>query len=218
MYGLPSFTAKINPDLYEKKEILSQIEKNYKVSKVRNNWSPSAYSKTDIHQSIEDERNPKFKKINYYSLPKQYEKIIANFFQKLFLQKNFNFTYSIVNYTCVRHNSIMMPHIHADCAFSLIHYISFDKKQHTSTIFKSPYYFNQLLPHRKSLQTIFANKEENSWTYREWAADTDEDDIIIVPAILEHYVRNLKSKKSRITLIVNIKIGNIINEEKSKQK
>ena len=66
MYGLPFFTAKINPDLYEKKEILSQIEKNYKVSRVRNNWSPSAYSKTDIHQSIEDEENPRFKKINYY--------------------------------------------------------------------------------------------------------------------------------------------------------
>ncbi len=66
MYGLPFFTAKINPDLYEKKEILSQIEKNYKVSRVRNNWSPSAYSKTDIHQSIEDEENPRFKRSFFY--------------------------------------------------------------------------------------------------------------------------------------------------------
>ena len=61
MYGLPSFTAAINPDLYEKKEILSQIEKNYEVSKVRNEWNTTSYIKTDIHHSLEDEKNPNLK-------------------------------------------------------------------------------------------------------------------------------------------------------------
>jgi len=207
IYGLPAYITKINPKLYEKNKILSQIEKNYRVSKVRNKWSVDSFIKTDIHHSLEDENNPKFKKINYYSLPQQYEKIIADFFNKLDLRKSFKFTFVIANYTCVRHNSVMLPHMHTDCTFSLIHYLSLDKKQHLPTIFKSPYYFNQLLPQQKNLRNIFANQEENSWIYKEWVISTEEDDIVIVPAILEHWVRNLDSKKSRITIAVNININ-----------
>ena len=215
IFGLPAYITKLNPKLYEKNKILSQIEKNYKVAKVRNEWGLNSFFKTDIHHSLQDEKNPKFKTINYYSLPPQYEKIIADFFKKLCLQdKRFQISKMIVNYSCVRHNSVMTPHIHTGCTFSLIHYISFDKKQHLPTIFKSPYYFYQLLPYQDNLIAVFANREENSWIYKEWALDTEEDDIIIVPAILEHGVRNLDSKKSRITIAVNIRI----NDEKSKKK
>ena len=204
LYGLPAYITKINPELYEKNKILSQIEKNYEVSKVRNEWGVDSFIKTDIHHSLNDEENPSFKKINYYSLPQQYEKIIDDFFNKLSFPRAFRFDYGIVNYTCARHNSIMSPHIHTDCIFSLIHYLSFDKKQHLPTIFKSPYYFNQLLPQQQNLRNIFDNQEENSWIYKEWIISTEEDDIVIVPAVLEHCVRNLDSKKSRITVVVNI--------------
>ena len=205
IYGLPAYITKINPKLYEKNKILSQIEKNYKVSKIRNEWSLEAGCVTDIHHSLEDEKNPRFKEINYYSLPQQYDKTITDFFNKLSLQKDIKFSYSIANYSCVRHNSVMVPHIHMDCIFSLIHYISFDKKQHLPTIFNSPYYFNKLLPHPKTLRNMFSNQKENSWIYKEWQINTEEDDVVIVPAVLEHCVRNLDSKKSRITIAVNIK-------------
>ena len=208
VYGLPSYITKINPKLYEKNKILSQIEENYKVSKVRNNWSLESFIKTDIHHSNNDEKNPRFKEINYYSLPKQYEKIIVDFFNKLSLSGDLHFTYKIANYTCVRHNSVMTPHIHDDCAFSLIHYMSFDNNQHIPTIFKSPYYFSHLLPQKKKLRAIFSSlKAENSWLWNEWTFDTEEDDVVIVPAILEHSVRNLDSKKSRITIAVNIDVN-----------
>lgn len=209
VYGLPTYKVKIDPKLYEKNKILSQIEKNYKISKVRNKWSLDSFIKTDIHQSLEDENNPKFKKINYYSLPQQYEKTIGEFLKKLSLRgkRNRTFSYQIANYTCVKHNSVMMPHIHSNCTFSLIHYIQFDKKQHLPTIFKSPYYFNHLLPKQEKLWDIFSNQEENSWIYKEWVINPEEDDVVIVPAILEHCVRNLDSKKSRITVAVNITIN-----------
>ena len=205
IFGLPAYITKLNPKLYEKNKILSQIEKNYKVSKVRNKWDVNSFIKTDIHHSVGDD-DPRFKKINYYSLPQQYEKIIADFFQKMDLQKSFKASQVIINYTCVRHNSVMAPHIHTNCTFSLVHYLSFDKKQHNPTIFKSPYYFHQLLPQQENLRTIFANQEENSWIYKEWVINSEEDDIVIVPAVLEHGVRNLDSKKSRITISVNISI------------
>lgn len=208
VYGLPIYKTKINPKLYEKNKILSQIEKNFKLSKIRNNWSLNSYIKTDIHHSLEDEKNSRFKEINYYSLAQQYQETIINFFNKMSLQKNLKFSYGIANYSCVKHNSVMTPHIHSDCSFSLIHYISFDKKQHIPTIFRSPYYFNQLLPHQQKLQNIFSNHEKNSWMYKEWIVrDTEEDDVVIVPAILEHSVRNLDSKKLRITIAANIEIN-----------
>ena len=72
LFGLPIFKVKINPELYEKKKILSQIEKNYKTSKVRNKWSLDSYILTDIHHSIQDDDNPAFKKINYYLTEKIY--------------------------------------------------------------------------------------------------------------------------------------------------
>ena len=59
---------------------------------------------------------------------------------------------------------------------------------------------------------MFADQEENSWIYDEWVVNAEEDDVVIVPAILEHCVRNLDSKKSRITIAVNIDV----NEQKSK--
>jgi hypothetical protein len=214
IYGLPAYITKLDPKLYEKNKILSQIEKNYKLSKARNKWAGDSFFKTEVHYLPEDKKNPKLKKINYYSLPQQYEKIITNFLHKLAPQKNFTSTNVIVNCTCIRHNSVMLPHIHTGCTFSLVHYLSFDKKQHLPTIFKSPYYFNQLLPQQENLRSIFTNQEENSWIYKEWIIDTEEDDLIIVPAILEHGVRNLDSKKSRITIAVNISI----NDEKSKEK
>tara|TARA_R110000803_G_C11959207_1_gene318510 strand:- start:561 stop:1214 length:654 start_codon:yes stop_codon:yes gene_type:complete len=206
LYGLPVYKTKIDPKLYEKNKILSQIENNYSISKIRNGWSLDSFIKTDIHHSNQDEDNPKFKKINYYSLSKEYQKVIIDFFSKLSLSGPVKFNYKIVNYTCVKHNSIMTPHFHKDCTFSLIHYMSFDKNQHLPTVFKNPYFFGQLLPHEEKLKTMFSNTKENSWIYKEWRIDTEEDDIIIVPAILEHSVRNLDSKKSRITIVVNIDI------------
>ena len=44
--------------------------------------------------------------------------------------------------------------------------------------------------------------------YKEWIVkDTEEDDVVIVPGILEHSVRNLDSKKLRITIAANIEIN-----------
>lgn len=210
LYGLPIYLEKINPKTYQKNKILSQIKKNYSISNERNNWSKNSHLKTDIHHSILDDENKKFNKINYYNLVNEYKKIIDNFFKKINLKNSFNFKYNIVNYTCSNQNSFMIPHIHGDCSFSLVHYISFDKKQHIPTIFKSPYYFSNLLPNNEKLKNIFDCKfEENSWLNKEWVFDTEEDDVVIFPAILEHYVRNLNSEKLRITISVNISIENL---------
>jgi len=208
LFGLPIYIEKINSESYEKNKIIKQIEDNYKISSKRNNWNKHSSIVTDIHHSLKDEDNENFAAINYYNLPEIYKKIISNFLDKLHLKKNLNFSYHIVNYTCSKHNSFMTPHIHSNCSFSLIHYVSFDDVQHIPTIFRSPFYFCNILPNRLQIINLFnENFEENSWIHKEWALKTKEDDVIIFPMILEHYVRNLDSDKSRITISVNINIS-----------
>ena len=207
LYGLPVYKDNLDSKKYKKLDIVSQIEKNYNISNVRNNWSKNSYVQTDIHHSLDDENNKNFNKINYHNLQDLYGEIINEFFKKLNLKESFKFNFNIVNYTCSKHNSFMAPHIHKDSSFSLIHYVSFDNKEHVSTIFKSPYYFSNLLFGSDKLRSLFCNKSiENSWLYNQWVLETKEDDVVIVPAIIEHYVRNFDSNKSRITIVANINI------------
>jgi hypothetical protein len=207
LYGLPIYTGKINKEKYQKNKILSQIEENYKISNVRSNWDKNSYIKTDIHHSNLDTKNEKFININYYDLTEKYKIIINDFFKKINFNNDFNYKYEIVNYTCSNTNSFMAPHIHKDCSFSLVHYVSFDKTQHIATIFKNPYYFNSLLPNEEKLRNLFARDQmEHSWLCKEWVFDTEEDDIVIFPGVLEHYIRSFDSKKLRITIVVNITI------------
>lgn len=210
LYGMPVYVDNIDSKKYKKNKIIFQIEKNYSISNIRNNWSGGSYIKTDIHHSHNDTNNKTFEEINYYNLASLYDKIIINFFKKLVKKNNFKYKFNIVNYTCARHNSFMTPHIHDDCSFSLIHYVSFDEKQHLSTIFKSPYYFQHLIPNGEFLRKTFCNLNmENSWLNKEWMIKTKEDDVIIVPSVMEHYVRNFDSNKSRITIAANIQIEKI---------
>jgi hypothetical protein len=207
LFGLPIWIEKIDPETFQKKKIISQIEENFKTSQIRNNWSKDSFVTTDIHHSNSDENNKNFNKINYYDLNDRYKTVINNYFEKIGVQNDFSFKYEIVNYTCANRNSFMTPHIHGGCSFSMVHYLSFDKKEHNSTIFKSPYYFINLLPNKNKLKNIFnGNFLENSWLDGAWVFDTEEDDVIIFPAILEHSVRNFDSEKLRITISVNVEI------------
>lgn len=207
LYGLPVYIENIKNKLYKRLEIISQIEKNYNISSIRDNWSKNSFIKTDIHHSLQDEKNNKFYEICYYDLKNIYKEIIINYLKKLNLKKSVKFTFDIVNYTCSKHNSFMTPHIHTNCHFSLIHYINFDEKEHLPTIFKSPYFFGNILPSDEKFCNIFSNKViENSWMQKEWILNIVEEDVVIVPSMLEHYVRNLDSKKLRITIAANIKI------------
>jgi len=47
---------------------------------------------------------------------------------------------------------------------------------------------------------------QNSWNMEEWVYDTEEDDLIIFPAVLKHMVKNKDSNKLRITLAANVEI------------
>ena len=206
LWGLPILKTKINSNLYNKKDILEVIENNYKKRTIRQNWSTS-YFNTNIHHSLSDDNNKDFDKPNYFYLKKVYFDIIKKYLNNMSFVKNFNFNYEIVNYTASRHESIMEPHLHIDCEFSMIHYLQFDKDKNCSTVFINPYTFNDFWPNKLKLSNKISGKiTDQSWVHDEWKYEIEEDDCIVFPAILKHFVRNQNTKKTRVTIASNINV------------
>tara|TARA_R100001086_G_scaffold90058_1_gene44285 strand:- start:344 stop:994 length:651 start_codon:yes stop_codon:yes gene_type:complete len=207
LWGLPVYKTSINSNSYDKQKLVETIENNYSKQAVRQNWSKS-YFRSDIHHSVMDENNPKFKKPDYSSVEKAYQAPVTEFIQNLNIKNPVNVKHQVVNYTAAKHASLLEPHIHTECEFSLVHYVKFDKTENSPTILMNPYAFQDYWERKSKLMKIVHTENvENSWLFDEWAFSTDEDDILIFPAIMKHYVKNDESKNLRITLSANINVN-----------
>ena len=207
VFGMPTLVTSLDPTSYDKKKIIKTISSNYKKQKIRNLWGNKGFFKTDIHHSLDDELNNKFKIVNYSKLIICYNKLIKTYLS-LLTNKSFSYNFDIVNYTAVKHNSYMAPHLHINSDFSMTHYISFDEKQHVPTIFLNPYFFSGLVKDEEKIQNFIGKNDSiNSWTYPEWMHPTKENDVMFFPSALKHYARNTDSKKLRIVISVNIRVN-----------
>jgi len=203
LFGFPVITTKVDPNSYDKKSIISAIEKNFKLNKKRNTWD----KKSVLHHSYDDVANPRYHKVNYDSLIPVYTKIITNIFKDMVLVASCEFKLQVANYTCLSNSNYMASHIHPENDFSAVHYIQFDKKHHTPTMFKStlPYapYITELRP--ELLQILSRKHTSNSWAWDKWEIEIEEDDFCFFPAFLKHGVfPQTSKKKNRITVVLNI--------------
>ena len=217
VFGFPILSAKINPKSYNKKSIISTIEKNFQLNKKRNQWD----QRSVLHHSYNDASNPKYHKVNFDTLTPVYRKILTTMFDSMGLLAAYHFDFIIVNYTCLSNTNYMSPHIHPGVDFTAVHYIQFDKKYHTPTIFENtlPHidYSDQLRP---QLTKILSSKHEsNSWAYKYWTSNVEEDDFYFSPAFLRHKIDPQTSKnKNRITLVLNITLKQMDFNKKSRQQ
>jgi|5B_taG_2_1085324.scaffolds.fasta_scaffold15960_3 hypothetical protein len=206
LFGLPVLITSIKSTEYDKKHIIDTIKSNYKKDNIRDAWDKSFF-KTDIHHSLLDENNNNFKKINYDSLIKPYEKVIQEYIKGLSPRGPANISYQIVNYTASKDKTFMKPHMHSDCELSMVHYVQFDK-EHEPTTFQSPYFYTGIWERNKNFDGVLHGGElNNSWLQNEWQFPVKENDVIIFPAVLKHYVRNVESKRLRITISANINVN-----------
>jgi len=203
LFGLPILIDYIEPSSYNKKYIINTINKNYKTQETRQgSWND--FFKTDIHHSNGDEDNDKFLKIDYGSLTSSYNKIILKYIKSLYPTKEVGLSYEIVNYTASKERTLMAPHNHAECDFAMIHYIQFDK-DHAQTTFQNPYIHLDTWERGKNIKKYMdSSRIENTWLYPEWQYKMVENQIIVFPSILKHYVRNVASKNLRMTIATNI--------------
>jgi len=210
VFGFPVYITNIDEKLYNKKQIVKDIDYNFKKDKHRNVWEhDKSFKKSNLHHSYNDYNNKNFKHIDYTSLIPIYEKKITDFFNNLNFTRTINFKFQIVNYTCMTSSQYMKSHYHPDTDFTAVHYLSFDKKLHKPTLFENTNNFSEYTTKlRPNLNNLFdKNDLQHSWYFDCWSFDTKEDDLCITPAFLFHSVPNQNlSKKLRITIVLNITI------------
>jgi uncharacterized protein (TIGR02466 family) len=209
LFGLPVYHNKLDSNTFEKKKIIKTILSNFKKSKIRNNWvtSEQDFSYSRIHHSYQDIDNKNFKIPDCSSLIPIYTKEIQTYFNQMNMKK-INFKFEIVNYTCMSKGHYMQNHIHTDCEFSGVHYLKLKNKSKYSTIFhnKNDYakFVFQIYP--KLCNSLVSSDEKNSWAYQSYRINTEEDDLVIFPAMLEHSVPEIKEDETRISIVFNIQI------------
>jgi len=204
LFGFPVMIQKIDSKSYNKKSIVSVIEKNFKLNKKRNRWD----KKSVLHHAFKDFDNPKYHKVNFDTLLPVYAKVLGEMFKKMdLLTGAHRFNFNIVNYTCLSKSNYMASHVHPKVDFTAVHYIQFDKKYHTPTTYENHLpcidYVNNITP---KLTKILSNKHPtNSWAYPDWTLDIEEDDFCFSPGYLKHRIDSQTSKtKNRITIVLNI--------------
>ena len=205
LFGFPIMTEKIDKKSYDKKSIVSVIEKNFKLNKTRNTWDKTSV----LHHAFKDFDNPKYHKVNFVTLTPVYKKVLMGMLKSMNLLSTFRFYFKIVNYTCMSNSNYMSSHLHPGADFTAVHYIQFDKKHHTPTIFENTLpYIEYLDTMRPTLSKILNNKDSrNSWAYKDWRLGREEDDFCFSPAYLKHRIDPQTSKtKNRITIVLNISL------------
>ena len=207
LFGYPIVKYKINPNNYNKEEVINTILSNYEIDKERNNWDPNS----NLHHSVDDESNIKFKTPNYSILKKIYLNMSKQYVKSLGIDNNIKI--KIINYSVVEKNNHMDPHVHAQADFVGSHYVSFDNQNHQPTLFINPsegiFTYARVL--KPELHVKFLNQKNslNSWMLPAFTYPAEEDDVLIWPSLLKHGIhkQQKKSNKKRISIAWNIYIN-----------
>ena len=207
LFGIPFSICDIDPTSYNKRELIRDIKSNYRKNPNRNK-GPIGRPEDNVHHAYNDWNNPEYIKSNYSSLIKVYEKIIPSCLTECGLRDNFNFTFEIVNYSCMSEGSYMSPHHHVLCDFVGLHYIQFDPETHIQTEYINGHPFSlyqmNLRPH---INEMLEDGVKNSMYSQYWKLPVKEDSFHIVPGFLRHQVpRQPKCKKLRMAVIINIDV------------
>jgi len=217
LFSLPIYQIKIDPNLYDKEKILSDIEHNKSLQNSRNatHQKIGRYN-SDIHHSYNDLDNEDFRIINYEKLIEVYQKVFTDFFDnQLTTVQKFEWKFYIVNYSAMTEGQWLSSHSHLGyvshfghmtTAFACIHYLNF-KKEHNSTTFENPARFAEFtqITQPELLGILDKNVPENSYLCETWEVPTGEDGMIIFPAALKHEVKlQGPTKESRITISTNV--------------
>ena len=207
-FGMPIWRENIDSKLYNKKEIIDTITRNYHKNRSRNNWSDVS----NLHHIYDDWDNTEYEFPDWdNSLTGLYRGVLQRFFSGINSEK-FNFEFRVINYTCCGNSQYMQEHLHPYTDFVGIHYIRFDTESHTPTRFINPMGYAKYLNDIRSEKRIKydANDILNAWMFPNWEFKVIEDDVIIHPALLEHDVRpqTCNDDNLRIASVFNINVYN----------
>ncbi len=209
LFSCPIYRIRIDPNLYDKEEILKDIKYNKSLKNTRNDYEDG--NNYDIHHSFKDYDNENFRPINYEKLITVYREVFQNFFDhQLLTFKQFKWKFNIVNYTAMTEGQWLPSHNHSVTDdFATVHYLNF-KDDHVLTRFINPATFAPFVKSiRKKLEEILDEEEKlNHYLWDNFSWKVEEDDMIIFPSILNHEIPTQgPTEEPRITISTNIKIN-----------
>ena len=199
--SLPGFKDYIDPNSFDKQNLINSIKEKSK-SKIKdntNNWDKERYS--SIEQGA----------VDFTTLESIYHTVIQNMISTFNLnKKKVDYKFNISNYTLANNEHAIRLHEHTTHGdFTMLHYLSYDKEIHSPTMFLNTHIFGQYMESiRNNMYNIFTNNFKNSWLHREFYIDMKEDEILIMPSTIPHYVPpRPQVDKDRIVVATNIVLG-----------
>ena len=200
---------KIDPNSYDKQGIIDTLTENYNKSPYRNKFDKTS----DLHHTYKDWDNRDFKEVDPSSILPCYQKTIEDFFEGQHYSQPIKWNYEIENFTAMKGEQHMNRHSHVgisnnkDTMFSCIHYIRYVPGQ-AKTIFLNPLMNPTFgFVYGNYSKKIDNSYHENSNYFGKFSLKTQEDDFIIFPAYLEHYVKPGENTEDlRMTAVVNIQV------------
>ena len=213
---MPIWKENIDFKLYNKKEIIDTITRNYHKNRSRNTWWSDT---SDVHHVYNDWDNTEYECPDWNnSLIGLYRGVLQRFFNSINASL-FNFDFDIANYTCYGNSQYIQEHLHPKTDFVGIHYIRFDDESHTPTRFINPMgyakYLEDIVPEKRRIK-YDVNDISNSWMFPNWELKVTEDDMIIHPALLAHDVRpqTCNDDNLRIASVLNINVYDTSQNDK----
>jgi hypothetical protein len=208
------YSLTIDPNHYDKSNIVKTAIQNYKIKPLRNSWSEDSV----LHHYYKDWNNSDFIKIDLSSLLPVYKTLFDDFLLNFNFKKKVQYSFKIVNLTVFKGDEgNMVSHHHTGdgrAFFSAVHYLSVGKNN-KKLIFQNPLIFGQYL--NNFYETFYENVISNDCLSLSAFSPSCEyipkdDHMIIFPSYLKHEVGDTvnTSNDFRIAVIINFYLD--INE------
>lgn len=184
------YKVRIDPTKYDKETLVSKMQANYAIAPQRNNWDSSSV----LHHTYNDGENSNFHVIDGADLVPVYGQVFVELVNQLKLIKPLNFRFKLAN--VAMNTKYMKIHDHGSidpnyqCIFSCVHYIKYSKQNHPNTTFANPIKLDsENILFDKYCASLDKNQTDSSTYFDTWEVDVDEDDLLIFPSYLEHFVK-----------------------------
>jgi hypothetical protein len=211
LFGLPYYTGKINPLLYDKQKLLEDFEVNYKIDPLRDKWKSNTPNsgENSLHHSYDDKQNTEFLDLedHYKQLEFLYDSEIKKFFCSFDFREKVSWVSNITDYGLSRGQVYLSPHHHMPGGgFTAIHYVSFDAENHSRTAYVNGNSFAQYMDMNPSYSVLKSKLDSedpaNSWLFNDYCLSIDEDDFVIIPTSITHLVPLKKNQGDKLRAII----------------
>ena len=207
LFGIPVWYDLVDPNTYNKDQLITTIKNNYEKNPERNRWSDFC----KMHHGYHDFDNEEYEPLNLNILKVVYQNKINKFASEVLGDiSGVRCNLEIVNYTAMESGGHMTRHDHVETSTSFVgvHYLKFKAGQHSNIRYWNPHTLFTMLPgydqiyHKLGICNKF------------FSHPVQEDMITIYPSFLEHDIPLQGETDSlRLSIVFNLKIDSDTSDD-----